>query len=98
MRLKWTDLAADDLDHIEEYITTENSPSVAVDVVLRIINTVELVLGNHSEAGRPGRLQDTRELVIDGIPFVVIYRQVTALNQLQILRVLHDSQHWPQAR
>ncbi len=95
MQLKWTDLAAKDLDSIETYIATENSPHVAVDVVLKVINSSELILSNHPQAGRPGRVCGTRELVIDGIPFILIYRIVDRLGQLQILRVLHDAQQWP---
>lgn len=95
MQLKWTDLAARDLDHIETYITTENSPVVAIDIVLNIINTAELVLSSNPRAGRPGRVRDTRELVIDGIPFLLVYRIVDRVDQVQILRVLHDAQQWP---
>lgn len=95
MQLKWTDLAAKDLDNIETYIANENSLLVAVDVVLKVINNSELILSNHPQAGRPGRVSGTRELVIDGIPFILIYRIVDRLGQLQILRVLHDAQQWP---
>ncbi len=95
MQLKWTDLAAKDLDNIETYIATENSPLVAVDVVLKVINSSELILSTHPQAGRPGRISGTRELVIDGIPFVLIYRIVDRLGQVQILRVLHHAQQWP---
>ena len=95
MLIKWTDLASDDLDAIQSYIVKENSPSVAIDVVLKIMNVTELVLANHPNAGRFGRLKDTRELIIDGVPFIVIYRQLD--NQVQVLRVLHDSQQWPLA-
>lgn len=95
MQLKWTDLADTDLDKIEAYISRENNPSVAIDVVMNIIDTTHLILPEHPGAGRLGRLKGSRELVIDGLPFVVIYRQNYALNQLQILRVLHDAQQWP---
>ncbi|MFO1389418.1 type II toxin-antitoxin system RelE/ParE family toxin [Cellvibrio sp.] len=94
MQIKWTDLAVKDLDSIEAYITKENSPIVAIDLVLKIINVTELVLINHPKAGRIGRVKNTRELVIDGIPFLVVYRQ---LNEIQVLRVLHDAQQWPSA-
>ena len=96
MQIRWTDLAEADLESIERYITQKNCLSVAIDVVLRVINTVELVLTDQPLAGRSGRVKDTRELVIDSIPFVVVYRQVDSLNQLQIIRVLHDSQQWPE--
>jgi toxin ParE1/3/4 len=96
VRILWTDLAQADLDHIESWITTDNSFSVAVDVVLRVIDTVELVLGNHPRAGRIGRVKGTRELVLEGIPYVAIYRIVEKPNPLlQILRVMHDAQQWP---
>ncbi len=95
MQLKWTDPAARDLEQIETYISAENSPGVAIEVVLNIINTGELVLLSHPKAGRPGRVSGTRELVIDGIPFVLIYRILDRLDQLQVLRVLHDAQQWP---
>lgn len=96
MQLKWTDLAEKDLDNIETYITTENSPLVVVDVVLNVLNSCELILSNHPQAGRPGRVSGTRELVINGIPLIVVYRIVDRLGQLQILRVLHDAQQWPE--
>jgi addiction module RelE/StbE family toxin len=95
VQLKWTELAAADPDRIEEYISEGNSPVVATDVVLNGIDAVELLLPEHPHAGRPGRLKGTRELVINGVPFVVIYRIVESVGQLQILRVIHDSQHWP---
>ncbi|HEY7886307.1 MAG TPA: type II toxin-antitoxin system RelE/ParE family toxin [Cellvibrionaceae bacterium] len=97
MQLKWTDLAAADLDEIEVYIAKENSPSVAIDVVMKILDTTHLILPEHPGAGRHGRRKGSRELVIDGLPFVVIYRQDHVLDQLQILRVLHDAQQWPTA-
>ena len=92
MQLKWTDLAVADLDRIEEYIRKENSTAVAIDVVLNVIDRSELILSDHPQAGRIGRVKDTRELVIDGIPFIVIYR---ITHELQILRALHDAQQWP---
>ena len=80
------------------YITEENCLTVAIDVVLKVINTAELILLSHPSAGRLGRVKGTRELVIDGVPFVLIYRHHRSLNQLQILRVLHDSQQWPKLK
>ena len=97
MRLKWTDLADIDLEKIEAYIANENSSLVAIDVVMDVIDSVYLILPDHPGAGRQGRLKSTRELVIDGLPFIVIYREDTRTNGIQILRVLHDSQQWPSA-
>lgn len=93
MRLRWTRPAANDLDDIEVYIAEDNSPVVAVDVVLRIIDQVEGLLPAHPGAGRIGRIQGTRELVIEGLPYITIYRDMS--DEIQILRVLHDAQQWP---
>jgi len=43
-----------------------------------------------------GRVTGTRELVIEGVPFIIIYRQVSS-DQLQFIRELHDAQQWPSA-
>ena len=94
MQLKWTDLANDDLDQVEAYIAQENSIVVAIDIVLKIIDTTEMMLSNHPGAGRLGRVKNTRELVINGVPFIVIYRQVKTLQRIEVLRVLHDAQQW----
>ncbi|MGV8838278.1 type II toxin-antitoxin system RelE/ParE family toxin [Cellvibrio sp.] len=97
MQLKWTDFAEVDLENIEAYITKENSLSVAIDVVLRIVDNVHLILSDYPRAGRQGRVKDTRELVVDGLPFIVIYRENSKVNCIEILRVLHNAQWWPTA-
>ena len=93
MHLKWTDEVSNDLEQIESFISVNNSFSVAVDVVLRVIDTTELVLIEYPHSGRPGRAKATRELVIDDLPFIVIYR--INFSDIQILRVLHEAQQWP---
>ncbi|WP_371196313.1 type II toxin-antitoxin system RelE/ParE family toxin [Glaciecola sp. SC05] len=97
MQLKWTDLADIDLEKIEAHIAQENSPIVAIDVVMNIIDSTHLILPDHPRAGRQGRLKNTRELVIDGVPFIVIYRENISTNYIEVLRVLHDAQQWPTA-
>ena len=97
MQLKWTNLANADLENIETYIREDNSPSVAIDVVMKIIDKAQQILPQHPGAGRQGRVKNTRELVIDGLPFVVIYREQLSENRVEILRVLYDAQQWPKA-
>lgn len=97
MQLQWTELAERDLEAIEAYITQENSLIVAIDVVMEIINTTHLILPDHPRAGRQGRVKNTRELVMDGMPFLVIYREQPKTLSIEILRVLHHAQQWPTA-
>lgn len=97
MQLKWTELADADLESIEAHISEANSPTIAIDVVLNIIDSVQLILPEHPKAGRQGRVKNTRELVVDGLPFIVIYREQLSEARIEILRVLHDAQQWPKA-
>ena len=43
--------------------------------------------------GRPGRVADTRELVIPGLPFIVPYAEYDG--EIVILRIVHTSMEWP---
>jgi plasmid stabilization system protein ParE len=89
--LKWTDIADIDLNNIETHITQENSSLIAIDVVMSIVDSVYLILPDHPRAGRQGRLKNTRELVIDGVAFIAIYRENINTNTVEILRILHDA-------
>lgn len=54
-------------------------------------------LPRHPELGRAGRVQGTRELVVGGTPFIVIYRFKAKAGRVEVLRVLHGAQQWPPA-
>jgi toxin ParE1/3/4 len=86
MKIKWVRLALDDLDAAGEFIARDN-PEAANRVLKRIWDAVQL-LAKHPDAGRPGRVPGTRELVIASTPFIIPYRVVE--NTVQILRVLHE--------
>lgn len=92
MRLRWARLAERDLDDIAEYIGLD-SPAAAARVVLELIDQTETLLTRHVALGRPGRVLGTRELVIQGLPYVIAYR--VRDNDIEILRVLHTSRRWP---
>lgn len=93
MRIKWTKGAQNNLHQIEDYIAQDN-PKAAVAVVIKIIKTVG-VLSENPAMGRIGRIFDTRELIINGTPFIVPYRIKS--EQIEILRVLHGSNKWPES-
>jgi len=91
LNVRWLKLADKDLDKIENYIMRDNS-SAATRVVLRIVKAVEM-LAEHPGIGRPGRVEGTKELVIPNMPYIVPYRIKN--KTVQILRVLHQAQQWP---
>lgn len=53
------------------------------------------LLMQHSDMGREGRCRGTRELVISGTPFVVVYRVKPRAKRIEILHFLHGAQQWP---
>jgi plasmid stabilization system protein ParE len=53
------------------------------------------MLASHPDIGRLGRVGGTRELAIDGTPYIAAYR--VARNAITILRLLHGARRWPAA-
>jgi toxin ParE1/3/4 len=94
MNIVWSSEAIRDLISLRTHIA-EESPAGARRVVIRILQTVETPLPHNPQAGRPGRVPGTRELVIPRTPYIVPYR---LQNQtIQILRVYHGAQRWPES-
>ena len=89
--LRWLKRAERDLDEVEEYIAQDN-PDAAIDTVLAIVAAVKQ-LEEFPGMGRPGRVAGTRELVIDGLPYIVPYR--LREKSIEILRVYHAARRWP---
>lgn len=92
MRIKWHRKARQDLRSIRAYIAEDN-PRAAANVAATILQAVELLPDNPA-IGRPGRVMDTRELVVAGTPYLVPYRIMGDV--VVILRVLHGAQKWPE--
>lgn len=91
MRIEWLPEAVGTLGSQLSYIADRN-PRAAIDMGDAIESAVSR-LGDFPESARPGRVPGTRELVVAGTPFVVIYRIESEV--VLILRVLHGAQSWP---
>ena len=76
---------------ILEHVLTE-SPSAANALVDAIADSVATVLADHPNAGRPGRVEGTREWVAHK-NYVVAYR--VRKDCVQILSVMHKARLWP---
>ncbi len=92
MRIRWTQPAAHDLIQICDYIETHGSSATARRVALSIHERID-TLAEFPERGRPGRMQNTRELVLTGLPYLAVYRLKGT--DAEILRILHGAQAWP---
>lgn len=91
MEVRWSPQAVDDLTAIILYIRKQN-PSAAERVAQTLYDGVS-ALHDLPRRGRPGRVNNTRELVFAPLPFVVVYRLRKGV--IEIARVLHGSQRWP---
>jgi toxin ParE1/3/4 len=93
VKIRWTDVAADDLKSVYKYLS-EHAPARAAMIVDRILASIDVV-EQYPNLGRQGRIDGTRELVITGTPFIVFYR--LRKSQVEILGVLHAARKWPDA-
>ena len=89
MQIKWLNKALKNLEDEAEYIAKDD-PVAAKVVVQRIVDTVNL-LSDNPTMGHPGRIHDTRELVIANTRYIVPYRVRSRLKCIEILRVFHAS-------
>ncbi len=91
MRLRYTQRARRHLDAIAEYIH-ERNPDAARRVGERIREVIALV-GEIPFLGREGVLAGTREMVVPGLPNIIVYRLEE--EAVAILGVYHGAQLRP---
>ena len=92
MKLTWSAFALSDRDAIFTYIKADN-PAAAILIDERIVSAARRLL-DFPASGRLGRIAGTRELVINGTPYVAAY--AITETTVRILRVLHGAQEWPE--
>jgi toxin ParE1/3/4 len=91
MEIVWRQVALNSLERARAYIAQDN-PAAAERVRERIVNAVR-DLADMPNMGRPGRVEDTRELVVAGTPYIVVYTVLD--NQVAIIAVQNSAQKWP---
>jgi addiction module RelE/StbE family toxin len=89
LELRYTARAQRQLQAIQEYIHERNAHA-ALNVGRRIRKATEM-LCHFPLAGREGRLSGTREWVVTGLPYILVY-EVSDENDLIILGVFHGAQ------
>ncbi len=91
MQLTWLKAALKNIDDIAEYIAADNTEA-AFALVARI-KRASKYLTVQPYMGRNGRVSGTRELIIVGTSYFLVYRIYK--NKIEILRVLHRARAWP---
>jgi len=90
MIICWAEGADANLDQVEEYTAGDNPPA-AVATANKIIDAAQM-LSDYPTIGKRGRERGTLELVVAGLPYIVIY--AVQREELVILRVLHTSMRY----
>jgi len=91
MKLEWLPAALADRDAIYDYVSAD-SRRAAIQVDQTIEQQAERLV-EYPFRGRIGRQPQTRELVVLGAPYIVVYQPWS--ESILILRVLHAAQSWP---
>ena len=91
MQVRWTTPAAQDLEEITLYIQrdSEYAARIVSKTLFDAANSLDLL----PFRGRLGRSSGTRELVVPGMPYIIVY-QVTR-TAIQILHIYHGARNWP---
>lgn len=87
MRLRYTPAALDDLEAIHTFISRDN-PDSAGKVIAHIRTGIH-VLARYPEIGRPGAVEGTREFVVSGLPYIVVYQ--VQHREIHILDIFHGA-------
>ena len=91
MRIVWSSQAREDLLSLFSYVAEDNLQA-AKKLREIILSKVEL-LAETPHIGRPGRVPETKELIVDKTPYIIPYRCKD--DRLEIVRVYHSSRKWP---
>jgi toxin ParE1/3/4 len=87
MKVAYRARARSDIAAIHDYID-ERNPTAAADVVRRIQVSIDR-LKDFPSLGRPGRFPGVRELVVTGLPYIVVYRPEA--DRVEIVGVFHGA-------
>lgn len=94
MALMWTNQAARDLEDIHSFLEPRD-PQAAARIIQRLARIAKDVLEVAPDAGRPGRVEGTRELVVTRTPYIIAYEADG--DDVGIVSVIHSRRVWPEA-
>lgn len=94
MNVEFTPEARADLLSIRDWIAADDER--AADRVLSRIRQTAMLLGQFPMMGHEGEVEGTREFLVTGLPYILIYR-LTSASELDILTVVHARRKYPPA-
>lgn len=91
MEITWHEFAIQDVRELLQFIALENQQA-AYQIYEEIEDQIA-ILQDFPQAGRLGRVEGTRELVIVRTPFIAVYHVIE--DEVTMLRILHGARRWP---
>jgi len=94
MQVRWTSPAAQDLEEIASYIQrdSESAARAVAKALFDAANSLDIL----PSRGREGRIQGTREIVVPGLPYIVVNQVSKAA--VENLHIFHGARDWPKDR
>ncbi len=89
MRVVLSPQAIEDIDAVYAYIA-QDDPTRADDIMALILDAAQS-LDTLADRGRPGQVEDTRELLVKRLPYIIVYS--VHRDQVYVLGVYHQRQH-----
>jgi toxin ParE1/3/4 len=90
VKVRWNTPAAQDPTEIADYIGRDSSEAArkTAKAIFDAANSLDLM----PNRGRAGRERGTRELIVPGLPYIIVYQVTPAA--IHILRIFHASMNW----
>ncbi|MCL6706634.1 type II toxin-antitoxin system RelE/ParE family toxin [Pseudomonas sp. R2.Fl] len=92
MNVNFSPQAVSDLHSIHSHIAENDRPTA--DRVISRIRQVTEILAAFPLLGRQGSVAGTRELVVAGLPYTIVYVIVTETD-LDVLTIVHERRRYP---
>ena len=92
LNISFSPQAKADLSSIHSYIS-EYSAAKADEYIARVLQSIR-ILDPFPLVGRPGRVSETREWSLTGMPYIAIYR-IRSETEIEILTIKHERQRYP---
>ena len=89
--IRLTESAEQGLLSIADYLAADDLTEA--ERIVRAILDAIYSLRQLPKRGRPGRVTDTLELLVPGLPYLLVYTVMP--DEVCIVQVLHQKQKWP---
>jgi len=94
VQVRWAESALKDLRGITRYIR-KDSPAAARAVAKAAVDAADS-LALFPFKGHEGKTEGTREIVVSGLPYILVYKVSKAA--VHILHIYHGARNWPRVQ